>query len=101
MRPLARAVSALRRAPPRQPRPLLRPSPRSYATRPKTPVGEWYTSILPAMFPISLLASAVYTALLLAQLTLSHEQTMDEQAVRLAELEAEVDALHRARKPTA
>ncbi|KAJ7699919.1 hypothetical protein B0H17DRAFT_925894, partial [Mycena rosella] len=57
-----------------------------------------YSTILPAMFPISLLASAVYTALLLAQLTLSHEKTMEEQAARLTELEAEVDALHRARQ---
>ncbi|KAJ7507583.1 hypothetical protein B0H11DRAFT_2218419 [Mycena galericulata] len=53
-----------------------------------------------AMFPIALLASAVYTGLLLAQLTLSHEKKMGEQAVRLAQLEAEVDALHAARKPS-
>ncbi|KAJ6599227.1 hypothetical protein DFH09DRAFT_874171, partial [Mycena vulgaris] len=58
-----------------------------------------YSSILPSMFPIALLASAVYTGLLLAQLTLSHEKTMEEQAARLAQLEQEVDALHRARQP--
>ncbi|KAJ7742425.1 hypothetical protein DFH07DRAFT_964473 [Mycena maculata] len=51
------------------------------------------------MFPIALLASAVYTSLLLAQLTLSHEKKMGEQAARLAALEAEVDALHAARNP--
>ncbi|KAF7352931.1 hypothetical protein MVEN_01260400 [Mycena venus] len=72
---------------------------RSAGTRPnqKNPIGEWYSTILPAMFPISLLASAVYTTLLLGQLHLSHEKTMEEQAARLVELEAEVDALHRAR----
>jgi len=53
------------------------------------------------MFPIALLASAVYTSLLLAQLTLSHEKTMDEQAARLVQLEAQVDALHRARNSPA
>lgn len=82
-------------------------------------MGEWYSNILPAMFPIALLASAVYTVrytkntiyvfhqlltqiswqgLLLAQLTLSHEKKMGEQAARLVELEAEVDALHAARQ---
>ncbi|KAJ6539186.1 hypothetical protein B0H19DRAFT_1177604 [Mycena capillaripes] len=71
---------------------------RRYASKPKSPMGEWYSHILPAMLPISLLASAVYTTLLLAQLTLSHEKTMEEQAARLVQLEAEVDALHRARK---
>ncbi|KAJ7781412.1 hypothetical protein B0H16DRAFT_1498320 [Mycena metata] len=84
----------------------LRPRPsvfsvRRYATTPKNAIGQWYSSILPAMFPIALLASAVYTSLLLAQLTLSHEKTMDEQAVRLVELEAQVDALHRARNSPA
>ncbi|KAJ7086727.1 hypothetical protein C8R44DRAFT_820902 [Mycena epipterygia] len=71
---------------------------RGYASKPPNRMGEWYSNILPAMFPISLLASAVYTGLLLAQLTLSHEKTMGEQSVRLQELEAEVDALHRARQ---
>ncbi|KAJ7368131.1 hypothetical protein DFH08DRAFT_947083 [Mycena albidolilacea] len=77
---------------------LRRDAVRRYASTPKTPIREWYHSILPAMFPISLLASAVYTTLLLAQLHLSHEKTMEQQAARLVELEAEVDALHRARK---
>ncbi|KAJ7179832.1 hypothetical protein C8R43DRAFT_1117181 [Mycena crocata] len=71
---------------------------RRYASNPKSPIGEWYSNILPAMFPIALLASAVYTGLLLAQLTLYHEKTMAEQAARLVQLEAEVDALHHARK---
>ncbi|KAJ7047530.1 hypothetical protein C8F04DRAFT_1247169 [Mycena alexandri] len=71
------------------------------AAKPKNAVREWYSSILPAMFPIALLASAVYTSLLLAQLTLSHEKTMDEQAARLVQLEAQVDALHRARNSPA
>ncbi|KAJ6516058.1 hypothetical protein C8R45DRAFT_958609 [Mycena sanguinolenta] len=71
---------------------------RLYASSAKTPIQTWYSSILPAMVPISLLASAVYTTLLLAQLHLSHEKTMEEQAARLVQLEAEVDALHRARK---
>jgi len=34
---------------------------RRYASKPKTPIGEWYSGILPAMFPIALLGSAVYT----------------------------------------
>jgi hypothetical protein len=34
---------------------------RTYATKPKNAMGEWYSSILPSMFPIALLASAVYT----------------------------------------
>ncbi|KAF7313667.1 hypothetical protein HMN09_00523300 [Mycena chlorophos] len=59
----------------------------------KSPMASWYSSILPAMFPIALLASAVYTGLLLAQHTLSHEKTMQEETVRLKALEAEVDAL--------
>ncbi|KAF7331951.1 hypothetical protein MKEN_00075400 [Mycena kentingensis (nom. inval.)] len=66
---------------------------RSYASQPKSPMGQWYSTILPAMLPISLLASAVYTGLLLAQLTLSHEKTIDKQTARLKQLEAEVDAL--------
>ncbi|KAJ7228820.1 hypothetical protein GGX14DRAFT_554877 [Mycena pura] len=66
---------------------------RRYASKPKTPIGEWYSGILPAMFPIALLGSAVYTGLLYAQLSLSHEKTMEEQATRLKELEAEVDAI--------
>ncbi|KAJ6509973.1 hypothetical protein C8R47DRAFT_1208033 [Mycena vitilis] len=71
---------------------------RRYSAKPKSPIGEWYSHILPAMLPVSLLASAVYTALLYAQLSLSHEKTMEEQAARLVQLEAEVDALHHARK---
>ncbi|KAJ6629155.1 hypothetical protein B0H10DRAFT_1988142 [Mycena sp. CBHHK59/15] len=76
-----------------------RPAFRPYATKPRSPYAEWYSNILPAMLPITLLASAVYTALLLAQLTLSHERTMERQAARLAQLEADVDALHRAHQP--
>ncbi|KAJ7937210.1 hypothetical protein B0H13DRAFT_203469 [Mycena leptocephala] len=59
--------------------PLFRPI-RRYASKPKSPMGQWYSNILPAMLPISLLATAVYTALLYTQLTLSHEKTMEEQA---------------------
>ncbi|KAJ7068116.1 hypothetical protein C8F01DRAFT_1246657 [Mycena amicta] len=66
---------------------------RSYTANPKSPIRTWYSTILPAMGPIALLASAVYTGLLLAQVTLSHEKTMQEQAARLKQLEAEVDAL--------
>ncbi|KAF7301415.1 hypothetical protein MIND_00706800 [Mycena indigotica] len=66
---------------------------RQYASNPKSPMGNWYSTILPSMFPIALLASAVYTGLLFAQLSLSHEKTMEEQAARLKQLEAEVDML--------
>ncbi|KAK7061580.1 hypothetical protein R3P38DRAFT_2830276 [Favolaschia claudopus] len=78
---------------------LSTPARRNASTQ--SPMREWYSTILPSMFPIALLASAVYTTLLLAQLHLSHEKTMEEQAARLVQLEAEVDALHRARKSTA
>ncbi|KAJ7283830.1 hypothetical protein C8J57DRAFT_1293724 [Mycena rebaudengoi] len=74
------------------------PPRRRYAKMPRSPHADWYSQILPAMLPISLLAGAVYTVLLYTQLNLSHEKSMEIQSAQLAQLEAEVDALQQARQ---
>jgi len=49
------------------------------------------------MIPVFLLGSAVFLALQLTQLKLSHEKFMEESTNRVTELEAEINALQQKR----
>ncbi|KAH9482850.1 hypothetical protein JR316_0004950 [Psilocybe cubensis] len=79
--------------------PSKRPSSaRCYATTtPKSRHGSFYSDTLPAMIPVFLLGSAVFLGLQLTQLKLSHEKFIDEATARVAELEAEIEALQQQR----
>ncbi|KDR83550.1 hypothetical protein GALMADRAFT_15877, partial [Galerina marginata CBS 339.88] len=56
-----------------------------------------YSETLPSMIPVFLLGSAVFLALQLTQLKLSHENFMEESTNRVTELEAEINALQQKR----
>ncbi|KIO34038.1 hypothetical protein M407DRAFT_240878 [Tulasnella calospora MUT 4182] len=59
-------------------------------TKEKSAHASWYSTTVPAMLPVAVLAYAVYMGLKLAREDLAHEKYKIEAEERIAELEREV-----------